>query len=167
MRNADDGTFNKMHADKQEKLRERDHRERLRFDDVSSSSLGIVIKQAPVPHISHKPPGYNTRYVGKTPITHHTGIHDQVFRPSGSGTRRDDMWIRQGFSSSRDNVFLGHDDVIMEESILMGSNHQSSGTPAECDATCGPTEFFCSKSCSCIHSDLHCGKDLIKFPKGK
>lgn len=150
----DDGTFNKIHVDKQEKLRERDHRERFPFDDVSSSSLGIVIK-----HVSHKPPGYNTRYVGKTPITHHTGIHDTVFRPSGSGTRRDDMWIHQGISPSRDNVFLGHDDIVMPEDMLVGGgNHEDSGAPAECDATCGAMEFFCSKSCSCIHSDLHCGR---------
>lgn len=157
LRDPEDGTFNKIHIEKQEKLRERDHRER-NYDDVSSSSHGIIIKQAPASHVSHKPPGYNTRNIGKSPITHHSGPHDTVFRPSGSSSRRDDMWIHQGISPSRDNVFLGHDDVVMEEGTLIGNTHQSSGTPAECDATCGPEEFFCSKSCSCIHSDLHCGE---------
>lgn len=155
MRLPDDGTFNKIHVEKQEKLRERDQRER-HFDDLSSSSHGIVIKQAPVPHVSHKPPGYNTRYVGKAPITGiHTGIQDTVFRPSGSGTRRDDMWIHQGISPN--NVFLGHEEgIFMEEGVLMGAN-SNSGTPGECDVSCGQMEFFCSKSCSCIHSELHCG----------
>lgn len=152
LRNPDDGTFNKIHIDKQEKIRERDNRERLPFDDVSSSSLGIVIK-----HVSHKPPGYNTRY-GKTPITHHTGIHDTVFRPSGTGTRRDDMWIHQGISPNRDNVFRHIDDVVMPEGEYETGIHQGSGTPTECDATCGEMEFFCAKSCSCIDSDLHCGR---------
>lgn len=166
LRNPDDGTFNKIHSEKLDKIRERDHRERQDFDDVSSSSLGIVIKQAPVSPISHKPPGYNTRYVGRTPITpHHTGIHDPVFRPSGTSARKEDTWIHEGISHSRVNDFLGHNDVIMEEGTLMGSNHQSSGTPVECDATCGPMEFFCSKSCSCIHSDLHCGRIFMNFPK--
>lgn len=156
MRDPEDGTFNKIHIEKQEKLRERDHRER-HYDDVSSSSHGIIIKQAPISHVSHKPPGYNTRNIGKTPITHHSSTHDTVFRPSGSSTRRDDLWINQGISPSReDKVFLG--DVIMEEGTLLGNSHQDSGALAECDATCGPEEFFCSKSCSCIHSYLHCGE---------
>lgn len=109
--------------------------------------------------MSHKPPGYNTRY-GKTPITHHTTNHDSVFRPSGAGTRLDDTWISQGgFASRGNNVFLGHtDDVIMPDVEMFGGGHQGSGIPAECDATCSATEFFCSKSCSCISSDLHCGR---------
>lgn len=158
LRTPDDPTFNKIHIDKQEKLRIRDERERDRLDDVSSSSLGVLVKQPPIQHTPHKPPGYNTRYFGKSPITHHSAVHDQVLRPPGYGTRRDDMWIRQGISPSRDNVFIGHDDVVMEEGVLLSGSHASGVIPTECDATCGPLEFFCVKSCSCIHSDLHCGK---------
>lgn len=156
LRNPDDERLYKIHLQKQERLRERDPH----FDDVSSSSLGILIKQAPMQHLSHKPPGYNTRYVGKS-ITHHTAIHDTVFRPPGP-PRRDDTWVHQGITAVRDNVFLGHDDVIMEEGMLINGNHASSAG-GECDATCGPKEFVCSKSCSCIHIDLHCGKSFKSF----
>ena len=159
LRHPDDETFNKIHVEKQEKIRERDQRERDNFDDISSLSHGIIIKQAPAQHIPHKPPGYNPRYVGKTQIIHHTGIHDVVFRPSSSSTRKADPWIYQGIPPSQNNVFLGNDDgYVMGETPLLSSNHQSSGTPEECDATCGPMEFFCSKSCSCIDNYLHCGK---------
>lgn len=172
LRNPDDGTFNKIHVEKQEKLRDRDHRVHPDFDDSSSSlGIGILVKQPPpIQHVAHKPPGYNTRYVGgKQPITHHTGFHDTVFRPSGSSSRRDDLWIHQGISPGKEKIFSGNDDTaIMEEEILLSGNHQSSGTPGECDATCGPMEFFCSKSCSCILSDMHCGNlKSISEPNSK
>lgn len=136
------------------------------FDDTSSYlGIGILVKQPPpIQHTAHKPPGYNTRYVGKQPITHNTGFHDTVFRPSGSSSRRDDLWIHQGISPGNEKIFSGNDDTaIMEEEILLSSNHQSSGTTGECEATCGPMEFFCSKSCSCILSDMHCGNSSINF----
>lgn len=152
LRNPDDGTFNKIHIEKQEKIRERDERERFRFDDGSSASIGVLVSH-------QKPPGYNTRYVGKSPIApHHFGISHDVFRPSQPGTRRDDMFIHQGLSPSHDKVFFDHDEgIIMGEGALEEGGHQNAGGGAECDATCEAMEFFCSKSCSCIHSDLHCG----------
>lgn len=77
---------------------------------------------------------------------------------TGYGMRRDDMMPAQGFSP-KGNVFVGHDDTfIMEEGTLVGSNHASSGNSEVCEVSCGPTEFFCSKSCSCIQNDLHCGE---------
>lgn len=151
LRNPDDGTFNKIHHEKQEKMRERDERERFRFEE-SSASIGVLVSHP-------KPPGYNTRYVGKTPIApHHFGISHDVFRPLAPGTRRDDMFIHQGLSPSHDKVFFDHDEgIIMGEGALEEGGHQNAGGGLECDATCEAMEFFCSKSCSCIHSDLHCG----------
>jgi hypothetical protein len=85
----------------------------------------------------------------------------EIFGHNGYGMRRDDMMPAgpNGFPQ-KTNVFVGHEDTfVMEEGTLMGSNHQSSGNTVEvCDASCGPTEFFCSKSCSCIQNDLHCGE---------
>jgi hypothetical protein len=148
MRDPED---NRIHKDKQEKLRERGQRH---FDDdLAPGSHGVVI---------HKPVGYNpnpnARNFGKLSSGTHSGI--EIFGQNGYGMRRDDMMPSQGFSP-KGNVFWGHDDTtfIMEESTLMGSNHQSSGTTVDvCDVSCGPMEFFCSKACSCIQNDLHCGK---------
>lgn len=82
LRNPEDPTLNKIHHEKQEKLRERDERERFRFDDASVASIGVVVS-----HV--KPPGYNSRTVGKTPITHHSGISHDVFRsPGNASTQR-------------------------------------------------------------------------------
>lgn len=157
LRDPNDPTFNKIHIEKQEKLRERDQRERAHFDDDSSSSVGVLVKQPPLtPHVAYRPPGYNTR-VGKTPITHHTIVHDEVFRPSGYGTRHDDLWVHQGIMPNKARVFL--EPVAPDEEGILSSNPQNSGSAIEvCDATCGSMEFFCSKSCSCIQSDMHCGK---------
>lgn len=153
LRNPDDGTFNKIHHEKQEKMRERDERERFRFDDGSSASIGVVVSHA-------KPPGYNSRHVGKTPIApHYSGISHDVFRPMVPGTRREEMLMNQGPFRGRTDVFLSHesDGYIVGEGTLEDGGHQNAGGGTECDATCGAMEFFCSKSCSCIHSDLHCG----------
>lgn len=156
LRTPDDDTFNKIHKDKKEKLRIRDEREHI--DDTSSSSHGVLIKTAPFPP-------YNARYPGGKNPPHHTSVHDplHVFRPSGYGTRRDDLWIHQGIAPSRDNVFR-HEEVLWDETSLLTISHQNPESPTECDATCGPMEFFCAKSCSCIGSDLHCGTiDMVSF----
>lgn len=52
-------------------------------------------------------------------------------------------------------VFNSDVEVIQTEDELLGSDH-GGGSTDECDVKCGPTEFFCSKSCSCIESSLHC-----------
>lgn len=148
MRDPED---NKIHRDKQEKLRERG--QRRNFDDeLAPGSHGVVI---------HKPIGYNpntnARNFGKL-SSGAQGV-PEIFGQNNYGMRRDDMTSSQGFSP-KGKVFRGHEDTfMMEEGTLLGSNHQSSGNTIEvCDASCGPTEFFCSKGCSCIQNELHCGK---------
>lgn len=144
----DDEAFNKIHADKQETIRTRNDR---RFDDDFPSSTGIVIK-TPQSHVAFKPPGINPRYPGKPSNVHSTSINDPLLKPFG--TRREEIWPHQRISPNK--VF--RETIIMEEGELESSNHQSSGTPEECDATCEPMEFFCAKNCFCIHSDMRCGK---------
>jgi hypothetical protein len=149
---------NRIHKDKQEKLRERG--QRRNFDDeLAPGSHGVVI---------HNPVGYNpnpnARNFGKMSSGTH-GVPDIFGQNNGYGMRRDDMMFSQGFSP-KGKVFLGHEDTfLMEEGTLIGSNHQSGAgnTVDVCDISCGPTEFFCTKSCSCIQNDLHCGKYVIKI----
>lgn len=149
MRDPDD---NKIHRDKQEKLRERGQRRNFE-DELAPGSHGVII---------HKPvginPNLNPRNVGRLSVGSH-GFPEIFGAQNGIGARRDDMMPVQGFSS-KGRIFVGHEDTfIMEESSLMNSNHQSTGNTVEvCDASCGPAEFFCSKSCSCIQNDLHCGE---------
>ena len=145
-------TNDKIHADKQEKLRGRTDRER--FDD---SSIGVV---------HQKPPGYNSRHVGKTPITHHSTFSEDLFKPSGTGTRRDDSWITNQGMHTHDKVYIGRGEtIIMGEDDITGSNHQTLGGAgtSDCDVKCGSMEFFCSASCSCISSEFKCGKKIVDF----
>jgi hypothetical protein len=145
-----------MHAEKQEKIRMREESELLP-DDAASGSFGTQVKHVPMAHIPYKPPGYNTRYVGKTPITPHVEPQGNTFQPNGG--RRDEIWVHQGISHSRIKVFdEPYSGVFTEEDDLPDSSPQrAGGAAAPCELTCEPMEFFCSKSCSCIGSELRCG----------
>jgi Low-density lipoprotein receptor domain class A len=144
---------NKIHQEKLEKMNERSHRERFSdIDDPASVSHGVLIHQAPA---SNKP---SSRNIGKGPIIYSPTGHDTVFGPRPSGTRRDDLWVHQGISPrENERIFVDHGDhFIMEEEALIGGEHDGGGSTDDCDVKCGPTEFFCPKSCSCIESSLHC-----------
>lgn len=157
LRKTDDETLsNKIHKDKKEKLWNRGERENI-DDALSPSSHGVLIKTAPFPPYSARYPG------GKNPPLH-TGVPDYrtIFHPSG---RREESWINQGVVPGREVIFRSPEDSMnWDETSLLTVNHQSQENPAECDVTCGPMEFFCTKSCSCIGSDLHCGMiDMVYF----
>jgi hypothetical protein len=127
-----------------------------------NTEYGIMVSihhenpQSPI-SISHKPPSYpNIRSFGQKTPMHVPSIHDPI--RSTFGIRREDSTYLGGIGFSRDKIFSPDEDIVFEEDAILDSHHQSSGlaTHIECDLKCGPTEFFCSKSCSCIHSDLHC-----------
>jgi hypothetical protein len=142
IRHPDDNK--KIHKEKEEKLRDRNLRyHQATFDDPSSQ--GVLVIAPPTPH---------TRYTGpKVPITH-TRINTDGIQFGSE--RRDITMFEQMGHSGHTNMFLGNHQIFDEDP--MNSNHQSSGSPGECDTQCESMEFFCSKSCSCIHADLHCGK---------
>lgn len=95
------------------------------------------------------------RFGSKNSPMHVPSMTDPI--RSQFGIRREDSSYPGGIGISRDKIFSPNEDILFDEETILESNHQSSGTPSvECDLKCGPTEFFCSKSCSCIHSDLHC-----------
>jgi Low-density lipoprotein receptor domain class A len=152
LRSPSDGTFAKIHRDKQEQLTNRLNRE-------SINDYGIMVKhehQSPISSVYKPPSIINVRFPKQNSPMHVPSVHDNVLRPSIH--RLDDFTYPSGIGTIRDKVFTHDDDLIFQEEAMLENNHQSSGSAdaIDCDLKCGPYEFFCSKSCSCIHSDLHC-----------
>lgn len=163
MQSSSDG-YNKIHRDKQEQLTNRMHRE-----NEETFGYGVMVHQthqSPL-SIAHKPPSYsNLRFGSKhTPILVPSS-HDTVLRPFGD--RRDDLSYLGG-SSRNEKILISNPGLIFDEDSILDSQHQSSGSvvATECDLKCGPNEFFCSKSCSCIHTDLHCDGQIDCGPDGE
>lgn len=155
----------KIHRDKQEQVTNRmqDRRE-------NEDAYGVMVHQthqSPL-SIAHKPPSYsNLRFGSKHTPIHVPSIHDTVLRPFGD--RRDDLSYLGG-SSRNDKILISSPGLVFEEDSILDSQHQSAGSAVaeiECDLKCGPNEFFCSKSCSCIHMDLHCDGQIDCGPDGE
>lgn len=164
LRKPTDGTWNnKLHRDKQEQLTNRMHQE-----NEDAFGYGVMVHNIHQTHShnSHKPPSYsNLRFGSKHSPMHVPSIHDSVLRPFGD--RREDLSYLGG-SSRGDKILLSNAGLIFDEDSALDSQHQGSeGGVVECDLKCEANEFFCSKSCSCIHADLHCDGQIDCGPDGE
>lgn len=157
-------TNNKLHRDKQEQITNR-ARDR---ENEDAFGYGVMVHNphATHPHISHKPPGYSNLRFGKQHSPMHVpSVHDSVLRPFGD--RREDLNYLGGVSRG-DKILLSNPDLIFEEETMLDNQHQGSESVAPtCDLKCETNEFFCSKSCSCIHADLHCDGQIDCGPDGE
>jgi hypothetical protein len=165
MRPGDTIYNNKIHRDKQEQLTNR-----LSTNHDSNGDYGIMVihqePQSPITGI-YKPVPYNspfgvqTRTIGRNTPMHVSIMHDPI--RSQYGGRRGDTYIG-GLGAKHDNVLFPERDILHDVDEELDGHHgiNSGASAPECDLKCGPTEFFCSKSCSCIHSDLHCDGQIGK-----
>lgn len=165
MQTAKDDLFKKIHSEKQEQMTNRMHREN---ENEDAFGYGVLVHQAHLSPLSiaHKPPSYtNLRFSKHTPM-HVPSVHDPVLRPFGD--RREEIPYLGG-SSRNEKILISNPDLVFEEASILDTQHQSSGTDdaVECDLKCGANEFFCSKSCSCIHADLHCDGQIDCGPGGE
>ena len=153
---------NKLHRVKQEQLANRMHRE-----NEDAFGYGVMVHQTHQTHShGHKPPSYsNWRFGSKHSPMHVPSVHDSVLRPFGD--RRDDLSYLGG-GSRGDKILLSNSGLIFEEEAMLDNQHQGSDAGvSDCDLKCEANEFFCSKSCSCIHDDLHCDGQIDCGPDGE
>lgn len=160
LRPGDTTPYNKIHRDKQEQLTNR-----LSNNRDNSGDYGImVIHQAPQSPIANafKPAPYTPvlRSPSKNSPMHVPIIHDPI--RSQFGVRREDSTYLGGLGK-HEKILIPEHEVLHDVDEILEGHHMNSGTTAhECDLKCGSTEFYCSKSCSCIHSDLHCDGQIGK-----
>jgi len=131
-----DGSNKKIHQSKQQRVQQR-----LR-EIVFDGADGIVVTAPPV---------LQPRFPGKQ-VPPYYSIGHEGFLKTNAG--RGSSWTSP---NHKDNEFLpSHTIYEMPDDMIESDGNVGSSVAIECDLSCGPQEFTCKKSCSCIHEDLHC-----------
>lgn len=117
-------------------------------DEFASHGIGIVIR---------KPPPYNAaanpRFPGKQqPPYVNSDMHETHIGVRG------DSWNNPPVGISKNRPFIPPPQIYEQEDSLADSHQHHYLSEPECDLKCDiSSEYFCTKSCSCIHIDLKCG----------
>ena len=169
LRPADDFIFNKVHQEKLARQMERDRGGDRIQDAVYGEGHAVYGRNehAPPP-IVQGIPGITLRNYGNGKQIPHSSMHDPIYNPIHE-RREETFGYNFNARGNKDSVFLDH--IYEEDEALLGSsNHHAGGeleAPGECDLKCEGLEFLCTKSCSCIHSDLHCDGQVDCGPDGE
>lgn len=166
----EDFTSKKLHREKLERQQERERGGDRIHDEVYGEPGHVVYGRndhAPPPIVQGLP-GITLRNYGNGKQIPHSSMYDPMVKPLNE--RREETYgYNLNNRGNKDSVFV--DRIYEEDEGMLGSNHRHGGgdleIPGECDLKCEGLEFLCTKSCSCIHSDLHCDGQVDCGPDGE